>query len=268
MDYKSILMHLDDTDKVSANVKIAATLGYKSDAHITGLVTERVSALSSPGISLQTELDEMAEKASRFEVFCEKHDVSSFEAQIMRDDPVECLIKHARCSDLVIMNQPNLQSKNTSYLKVVESLLQDAAKPCLIIPYAGSFDVVGKSIMLAWDGSREAARATTDALPLLTTAESVEIVIINGGAGRNRQADTIVDTEIARYLARHNVNVEVKEIVSDIDIGNTLLSHAADSGADLCVMGAYGHSRVREWIWGGATRTLLETMTIPTLMSH
>ena len=264
MPYKTLLMHLDDTEKVPTSVKFAAQLANKSDAHITGLVTETVGRINHPDVDFQNELDNMAEKASRFEVFCEKHGVNSYEAQIMRDDPIDSLIQYARHSDLVVLNQPSKQSDR----RVVESILLDAGKPCLFIPYIGSFDEVGKNIMLAWDGSREAARAAADALPLLCSAESVEVVIINGGTGRKNNSDTIVDTEIAKYLARHAVNVEVKEIVSDIDIGNTLLSHAADSGADLCVMGAYGHTRVREWIWGGATRTVLDTMTIPVLMSH
>lgn len=266
MTYKTLLLHVNDAEKVPTDVQFTAQLANQFDAHVTGLVTQAVPTINRRGVNTEHEMDNLGEMTSKFEELCEKHGVNSFDAEIMRDDPVDSIVQHARCSDLVILNQPHTQSNIQPDRRIAESTLLDAGKPCLFIPYIGGFDKVGKKVMLAWDGSREAARAAADSLPILQGAEIVEIVIINGGGKQKNQ--TVDDINIAKYLARHNVNVEVNEITSDIDVGNTLLSHAADSSADLCVMGAYGHSRVREWIWGGATRIVLDTMTIPVFMSH
>ena len=120
--------------------------------------------------------------------------------------------------------------------------------------------------MVCWDGSRNAARAIADALPLLARAKAVEVVIVTGKPG---ESDEIAGADIAHHLARHGLKVEVERLVArDIDITSTLLSRAADLGADLIVMGGYGHSRWREFVLGGATRGILASMTVPVLMSH
>ena len=120
--------------------------------------------------------------------------------------------------------------------------------------------------MVCWDASRNAARAVADAIPFLERAKAVEIVIV---AGERPKSDEIPGADIGQHLARHGLKVEVKRIVAgDTDVASTLLSHAADSSADFLVMGGYGHSRLREYILGGATRGILSAMTLPTLMSH
>jgi nucleotide-binding universal stress UspA family protein len=119
---------------------------------------------------------------------------------------------------------------------------------------------------VCWDGSRSAARATGDAMPLLTRAKTTEIVIVAGEAAKS---DEIPGADIAHHLARHGAKVELKRIVAtEGDIASTILSHAADVSADFLVMGGYGHSRLREFILGGVTRGILAAMTVPTLLSH
>jgi nucleotide-binding universal stress UspA family protein len=121
-------------------------------------------------------------------------------------------------------------------------------------------------VMVCWDGSRSAARAVGDALPFLLRAEKVEVVLVASEPGKS---DEIPGADIAHHLARHGLKVELKRIVAvDVDVTNTLLSHAADVGSDLLVMGGYGHSRLREFVLGGVTRGILASMTLPTLMSH
>ena len=120
--------------------------------------------------------------------------------------------------------------------------------------------------MLCWDGSRTAARAAADALPFLTRAKAIEIFIVETG---KLKSDESPGTDIASHLARHDLNVSVERTVAgDIDVASVILSHAADVGADMLVMGGYGHSRLREFILGGVTRAILGSMTVPTLMSH
>ena len=147
-----------------------------------------------------------------------------------------------------------------------ERLILAAERPVLVLPNTGDFASVGKRIMIAWNASQEATRAITNAIPFFKLADKVYVTTVNPKSSNN---DTIPCADIVRYLTSHGVRLEVKEHHDvNIDIGNELLSRASDLSADLLVMGCYGHSRVREWILGGATRTILESMTIPVLMSY
>jgi nucleotide-binding universal stress UspA family protein len=149
-----------------------------------------------------------------------------------------------------------------------EQVILGCGRPALVIPYIGPPATLGERVVVAWDASREAARAVNDALPLLERAKTVSVVTINPrqqpfGHGEEPGAD------IGLHLARHDVKIEVERVVSrDIDVANTILSQVANEGADLLVMGAYGHSRLREYVLGGVTRTILAEMTVPVLMSH
>jgi nucleotide-binding universal stress UspA family protein len=138
----------------------------------------------------------------------------------------------------------------------------------LLVPYAGRFPAVGRKVLIAWNAGREAARAVVDALPLLARASTVHVVSFNpekGGADHG----AVPGADIAQFLVRHGIKVVVhRQNNGGVDVGNQILSRAADLEIDLIVMGAYGHARMREMVLGGVTRTLLETMTVPVLMSH
>ena len=135
----------------------------------------------------------------------------------------------------------------------------------LLVPYAGTFANVGGRVLVAWNGSAQAARAVNDALPFLQSAERVVVVMVNPARG-----DRTEGTDIARHLARHGIAAEITDIVTDRNgnVGNVLLSRATDEAADLIVIGAYGHSRLRELVLGGVSRALLGHMTVPVLMAH
>ena len=142
----------------------------------------------------------------------------------------------------------------------------EAGRPVLMIPYAGNFATIGKRILFGWNASREATRAVTDAMPFLQQAEVVQVIVINPEAGKH---GAIPGSDIALFLARHGVRVEVhQDNANESDVGDEMLSRATDFGADLIVMGGYGHTRFRELLMGGATRTLIDTMTVPVLLSH
>ena len=120
--------------------------------------------------------------------------------------------------------------------------------------------------MVCWDGSRAATRAIADAMPFLEKAKQVEVVVVGN---KPPKSDEVPGADLGQHLARHGVKVDVKRITSpDIDVASTILSYAADSSADMIVMGGYGHSRLREFVLGGVTRGILESMTVPVLMSH
>jgi nucleotide-binding universal stress UspA family protein len=149
---------------------------------------------------------------------------------------------------------------------VVEAALFGSGRPVLVVPYIQRVGLKLDRVMVGWDGSRSAARAVGDAMPFIVRAKATDIVIVASEAAKS---DEMPGADIAHHLARHGAKVEVKRIVStETDVANTILSHAADSSADFLVMGGYGHSRLREFILGGATRGILASMTLPTLMSH
>jgi nucleotide-binding universal stress UspA family protein len=149
---------------------------------------------------------------------------------------------------------------------MAEAALFQSGRPVLIVPYIQRAGLTLERVLVCWDGSRNAARAVGDAMPFIVRAKATEIVIV---ANEDAKSDEMPGADIAQHLARHGAKVEVKRIVStETDVAGTILSHAADSAADFLVMGGYGHSRLREFVLGGATRGLLAAMTVPVLMSH
>jgi nucleotide-binding universal stress UspA family protein len=149
-----------------------------------------------------------------------------------------------------------------------EQVALASGRPVLIVPYAGHFDNVGRRVLIAWNATREAARAVSDAMPLLTSAELVTVLTIDPREGPHGHGE-LPGADIALHLARHGVKAQIERTVSaGMPVGEVLLSRVADLGADLIVMGAYGHSRAREVLLGGATRSVLRSMTVPVLMSH
>ncbi len=171
----------------------------------------------------------------------------------------------ARRFDLIIVDQAEPDQKGGEET-IIESALFDSGRPVIIVPYIQTASLKLDHVMICWDGSRPAVRAIADAMPLLELARRVEVVIVGNERGKQ---DEVEGADMGRHLARHGLNLEVKRITrGEIDIANTLLSHAADSGTDLVVMGGYGHSRLREFVLGGVTHSMLRSMTVPVLMSH
>ena len=166
--------------------------------------------------------------------------------------------------DLSVVRQTRSDEKSPNSL-IIEAALFDAGRPMLLVPYGYTSGCKLDRILVCWDGSRSAARAVGDALPFLTRAKAVEVVIV----GDRPKSKEIPGADIAHHLARHDVKVEVRSIAAaESDAASILLSHASEISADLMVMGGYGHSRLREFVLGGVTRSILAKMTIPTLMSH
>jgi nucleotide-binding universal stress UspA family protein len=171
----------------------------------------------------------------------------------------------ARRFDLSIAAQARPEADGPETL-IVEQALFDSGRPVLVVPYIQTAPFKADHVMLCWDGSRQAARAAADAIPFLSRATAVDVFIVESG---KLKSDENPGADIASHLARHNRNVSLTRTTSgDTDVAGVILSHAADTGADMLVMGAYGHSRLREFILGGATRAILSSMTLPTLMSH
>jgi nucleotide-binding universal stress UspA family protein len=171
----------------------------------------------------------------------------------------------ARRFDLAVVGQPE-PGTNAVEENIIEAALFDSGEPLIIVPYIQKAPLKLDHVMVCWDGGRAAARAIRDAMPFLRRAGRIEAVIVSDEPGKQ---DQIERADISAHLARHGLNVAVKRMpLGDVDIAAMLLSHAADDGVDFIVMGGYGHSRLREFVLGGVTRSMLRTMTVPVLMSH
>jgi len=171
----------------------------------------------------------------------------------------------ARRFDLAIVPQAEPKGGTVEEL-IAETTLFESGRPMIVVPYIQKSPLKLDLVMVCWDGGRQAARAINDAMPLLAKAGRVEVVIVANEPGKQ---DEIEGADIGKHLARHGLKVEVKRITAGkIDIGAALLSHAADNATDFVVMGGYGHSRLRQFILGGVTRSILQSMTAPVLMAH
>jgi nucleotide-binding universal stress UspA family protein len=279
MMYKNLLVQVDDSRGCARRVACAIDLAAAHDAHLTGLyvLAEASPAAFAQGFppelmsDVQQQSRAQAEAAlARFGDAARRNQVA-FESRIDRvlyTEIADAVATNARYADLAILGQhdPDDAASGPSYLP--EEVVLGCGRPVLIVPYIGPAASFGERVIVAWDASREAARAVNDALPLLKRARQVGVVSVNPrpwpfAHGEEPGAD------IGLHLARHGVKVEVQRVEGrDIDTANAILSHVADQSADLLVMGGYGHSRLRELILGGVTRTILTEMIVPVLMSH
>ena len=276
MSYKTILVHIDPGRRCAVRVEVAIRLARQHDAHLVALhaiapfepsgyvLAEMGSAVIEAQKHAATA--ELARTEGEFSKQASAAGLRNIEWRTAIDDPVDAMTLHARYADLVVIGQTDASERSNIAGDFPERLVLAAGRPVLILPSFGSFGTIGKRILVAWNPSREATRAVTDAIPLLRLAHNVHVMAINPLRGEH---GSVPGADIGLYLARHGVRVEVKvDNGAEIDVGNELLSRAADLDADLIVMGGYGHSRLKEWVLGGATRTVLESMTVPVLMSH
>jgi len=280
MAYKDLLVHLDATKACAKRIDAAIALAVAHDAHLTALCP--VVTPSLPGyvaVNLPPEIIEnqrqMIERqaetvAQGFRDKVARSDVrSDVRLEHCLDIDVAFTIGvHARYADLVILGQSDPQEPPLGGRAPVEDIVLHSGRPALVVPYIGAGKTLGRNITVAWDAGREAARTVSDAMPLLEQADTVTVMVVNPRPGPDLHGPD-PGTDIARHLARHGVNTEVyRTEAPDLSVGDVLLSRLADSGSDLLVMGAYGHARFRELVLGGATRTILEQMTVPVFMSH
>jgi nucleotide-binding universal stress UspA family protein len=282
MALKDILVHLDVTPRSKVRLDIAAGLAIKCGAHLTGVhVIDIPSAnyfygAAMPFVPVNPEeiVDRMradaAEAAAPIEAAfrdCLRRNGLQGEWRLVEGSPATMVALHARYADLTVVGQPNSYEPQDSDAVTVTTVMT-SGRPVLAIPFAGDFPTLGERVLVAWNASREAARAVNDALPLMATAKQVTVLAINPQRGIGGLGD-VPAADIALHLARHGVKAEAAHTVAkDISDGEALLSYAADIGADLIVSGAYGHSRARELVFGGVTRTLIAEMTAPVLLSH
>jgi nucleotide-binding universal stress UspA family protein len=274
---RDILVNLALSGQRDNTAEFAVSAAAELDAHLAGLAFTyeplfpafEMAPMPADLIEMQREENERlsADAIDRFNELARRNRISAESRNIGASVSVapDTFARIARRFDLSIVSQPRPESPGSDAM-VVESVLFGSGRPVLIVPYIQSAGLKLERVMVCWDGSRSAARATADALPLMAKAATTEVVTVTEGSA---DQDEIPGIDLAGHLARHDIKIELKRLVrGDMDIADVILSYAADCSADLIVMGGYGHSRLREFVLGGVTRGLLKSMTVPTLMSH
>ena len=278
MGYKTILVHCDASPHLAHRLGLAVELARRFGARLVGSYVQQpfdVPAFfdgTMPTDDLYTSYERAAkadQEAARlaFDKAVKGSELSA-EWRLGNGYPENELTVQARYADLLVLGQAHPEGETLTPTDLPESVALSTGRPTLVVPHIGVLGETGKSVMLCWNASRESARAASDAMPFLMAAEKVTVLVVDGrtsadGHGAEPGAD------VARWLAGHGVNATVqRDVASDTDVGSVILSRAADHAVDLIVMGIYGHSRLREMVLGGASRTLLSAMTVPVLMGH
>jgi nucleotide-binding universal stress UspA family protein len=274
---KDIVVNLPVEQKHDVAANFAISVARMFEAHLTAVAfafrpfvpgTLFDGAVADIIQAAYAEAEQAAQAAvSKFEgaargagILTESH---SLEAGVA--DAGDRFARIARRFDLSIVCQAAPDAAEPAR-SIVESALFESGRPVLVVPYIQKDPLKLDRAMVCWDGSRSAARAVGDAMPFLAKTKTVEIITVAGEAAKSNE---LAGADIAHHLARHKLKVEFeRQVVRDIDVANTVLSRAADKGTDFIVMGGYGHSRLREFVMGGATRGILAAMTVPVLMSH
>jgi len=277
--YKTILVHVDESAGSVQRIAVAARLSILHGAHLVGAATTGLSPYAYAAMSFESRapavafpLEELRAEAEHaldlFENSVRQAGVDSFERRRIDDEAGIGVSMHARYCDLVVISQtapgellPRLRSDFPDYV------LLNCMRPVLVLPSAGISGSVGRRAVVAWNGSVKATRAITSAIPLLQRAEQVDLVVFDAGTSGDLHGEQ-PGADMALYLARHAVQVEVTARDRVPDVGEALLSFALDKGAGLIVMGAFGHSRFREVLVGGATRAALLGSPVAMLFSH
>lgn len=283
MSYKTILVHVTKSPRTEERIRLAANIAIREEAHLVGAAVTGISKLiQDPSDSDQAQypvpghlvarVDALRERAAEalreFDQMVPALGIDSFESILIHDEAGPGISLRARYSDLVVIGQTNPDDPYPDvYSGFPEYMVMHAGRPVLVIPSAGSFQNVSDRIVIGWDASSAASRAINNALPFLRQARLVEVAIFNPTTESDCHGEE-PGADIALFLARHGVKVNINLRNTNHDIGQALLAFAAEVDAGLIVMGGYGHSRLREMLLGGVTLTVLAKMKIPVLMSN
>lgn len=276
MSLSNILVHIDHARSVPARLDVALNLAERHNAHLTALYLVPQPRIPDyvrvrlPESVLEMQARQAAQDAdqarAKFDAACRAAGRASRAEWRQADgDWLETLALHVRYADLAVVGQADPDAATGEAGDLPGQLALAAGRPVLAVPYVGKYPSMGENVLIAWNASREATRAVNDAMPILQQAKSVTVLTVNPNNGHGQQPGA----DITLHLARHGVKVTSTQIVSDeLDPADLILSRAADLGADLLVMGAYGKSRLREMVLGGVSRHMMQHMTAPVLMSH
>lgn len=277
--YRRITVHLDHGFDCTRRTALALGLAKRHKAELVGVYASSAppqyyygeSVMMSRTLNIMKNLQAQNRGAVQ-NAFLEAAAAADVPAVVRAGEssPSATVALHGRASDLLIVSQQNRDDVEAAHEnEFVEQTLLTAGRPVMVLPSSGDFPVVGERVLLCWDGSREAARALADAAPLLQGASHVVVLTMDEGAA-TRNVESIPFEDLASYCVAHGIPApdHVRRDIKGVGVGSTILNAAADYSADLIVMGAYGHSKFREWAMGGATASILKSMTVPIMFSH
>ena len=277
MTYRSIFLHVDDSPEHVHRLAVGATLAGRFPAEIQGsyLVTRRAFTPTEAALIPQEVVDSQLDAMGRAQAAAEARFRAALRGATAigwsapAGDPVDAAVLRARHADLSIVGQPLRKGPDAGFSQhLAQAVVMGSGRPVLVVPWIGAGPTLGERILIAWKDSRESARAVADALPLLKQAKQVLALAVQPKDEASVD-DHLADHAVEAFLERHEIAATVHRTVApDIAAGEDLLSRAADFGADLIVMGGYSRPRLARWVWGGVSNTMLESMTVPVLMSH
>jgi len=280
MALKDLLVLIDPSEASLRRFDFALALADSHDAHLTALLLVPEPYIpAAVGVNIPANVLEQqrAQAVEEARALIERYDSRAgrfgrpveFRHEIAPVDRLPpILTRHARHADLAIVGQPDPEAEAVDQDLLVEAAFMHSGRPAIVVPYIGPREAPPKTVMCCWDGSREAARAINDAIPVMDRAERVLVVTVDAEKLGGR-VGPIAGADMAVHLAHHGIEVDVRNVESGgLDVPDVLLSLAADESVDLMVMGGYGHSRLREIVFGGVTQHVLEHMTVPVLFAH
>jgi nucleotide-binding universal stress UspA family protein len=277
MNFRSILVHVDDTPRAPLRLDVAVRLAAEHEAQlvgvylIAGMDLTPFTAAMIPQEFVERRLDANREAQAAAEAMFRDAGalagIESLEWRAPVGDARQAAVVNARYADLSVLGQP-VRDDHGLASEIANAVLVGSGRPVLFVPYTGVDNTLGERIVIGWKDSRESARVVSDAMPFLTRAREVVAVAVRPRADE-RLFESVAEKQLQAYLARHGVTAQVKHRnATDESAGETLLSEAADLSADLIVIGGYSRPRFAELVWGGVTRTMLQSMTVPVVMSH
>ena len=276
MAIKDILVHVDSTNKSDARLSIASEIAERHEAHLVGLHVKPFPFIpTSPEAGdfyaqfiedQQRAIDHDADVAeNKYNAALRKTTVSQ-EWRVVSGYPSDVVRRHARYADLIVVGQENPEADGQAS-DLPNGTLRSTGRPVLVVPNESNVKTFARNVLVAWDAGIQATRALHDAMPLLVGAENVTVMAVNPKDTGDHGADPCSD--ICLHLARHGVKAHAWPVTStESNAESLLLKRAFEHGSDLLVMGAYGHSRMREFVFGGVTAHVLQNMHLPVLMSH
>lgn len=278
MSYKTILLHLNDERRARNVLAHAIALARTFQAHLIGLHVfpayqltppVRLPIGANPGGNIRRQIHEETDRikaAFQLETANQSFHTEWRSVTTERVDPATVVLAHGRAADLIVASQAEPTWDFSSILDFPERLAIESGRPVLVVPNGDwTTPLPPRTITVGWNGRRESARAVFDALPFLKMAEQVHVLTVEEGQDHQHG---LPDAAFADALRRHGVKVEISKVKSTKSAGEEIRERALEQRADLLVLGAYGHSRFLEFAFGGVTRHILRTMTIPALFAH